>query len=296
MIVEWWVRIFVRTCIDLIFWSCTLIMTGQLTIPGDTRVAVSTDSSRITYLGHATTMIEMDGNRILTDPLLRQRTVHLRRAMRLESRRRYQTPDIVLISHMHLDHLDLPSLRQLPPAVRVFGPTGSGQVLRRAGLMNVVELQAGQAHSVGNLVIEATPANHDGGRPPFGPTGEAIGFLVHGSSSIYFSGDTDLFDEMSSLAPELDVALLPVWGWGPSLGEGHLDPDRAATALSRMNPKLAVPIHWGTLCPIGLKWTRPEFLTRPPLEFVRAANLEAPDVEVRVVKPGGALEFERSTI
>ena len=270
-------------------------MKNNLIIPGETQVAVSSESSRITYLGHATTLIEMDSTRILTDPLLRQRTVHLRRAMRMESNKRFQSPDIVLISHMHFDHLDLPSLRQLPPGVRVFGPAGSEKVLRRAGLMNVVELKIGESQAVGDLVIEATPANHDGGRPPFGPSGEAIGFLVHGSSSIYFAGDTDLFDEMYSLAPELDVALLPVWGWGPSLGEGHLDPDRAAKALRRLNPKLAVPIHWGTLCPIGLKWTRPEFLTRPPLDFVRSANLAAPEVDVRVVKPGGAVDFERAT-
>jgi L-ascorbate metabolism protein UlaG (beta-lactamase superfamily) len=277
------------------FWSYANMMASILTLPDDTRAAVSTDPSRITYLGHATTLIEVDGLRILTDPLLRQRTVHLRRAMRLEGRNRVSSTDIVLISHMHLDHLDLPSLRQLPPGVRVFGPVGSSQVLRRAGLMNIIELKTGESHAVGSIVIEATPANHDGGRPPFGPRGEAIGFLIHGSSSIYFAGDTDLFDEMSTLTADLDVALLPVWGWGPSLGEGHLDPERAANALSRLQPKLAVPIHWGTLCPIGLKWTRPQFLTRPPLEFARAGNEEAPDVNIRVVKPGCSLAIDRPT-
>jgi L-ascorbate metabolism protein UlaG (beta-lactamase superfamily) len=250
-------------------------------------------SMRVTYLGHATTLIEVDGVRILTDPLLRQRTAHLRRAMRMRRSCNSRVPDIVLISHMHWDHLDLPSLRTLPPGVRVYGPQGSLPVLRRAGLMNVIELQVGESHSIGRIVIEATPANHDGGRPPFGPEGEAIGFLIHGSSSIYFAGDTDLFDEMSTLIPNLDVALLPVWGWGPTLGDGHLDPSRAATALTRLKPSVAVPIHWGTLCPIGLNWTRPEFLTRPPEEFLQAAYRDAPEVDVHIVEPGGRLDISR---
>jgi L-ascorbate metabolism protein UlaG (beta-lactamase superfamily) len=255
------------------------------------RPSMPNPAPSVTYLGHATTMIEIDGLRILTDPLLRQRTAHLRRAMRLNNPSGAEDPDLVLISHMHWDHLDIPSLRKLPPGIRVIGPRGSSRVLRRAGLMNVIELGVGESFPIGQLVIEATPANHDGGRPPFGPSGEAVGFLIHGSSSIYFAGDTDLFDEMRSLAHRLDIALLPVWGWGPSLGDGHLDPQRAARALSMLQPELAVPIHWGTLCPIGLKWTRPDFLTRPPREFVRAARQHAPDVDVRVVKPGHRLEL-----
>jgi L-ascorbate metabolism protein UlaG (beta-lactamase superfamily) len=205
------------------------------------------------------------------------------------------SPDIVLISHMHWDHLDIPSLRKLSPGVKVIGPRGSTSVLRRAGLMNVKELAAGQSVTFGSTVIEATPASHDGGRPPFGPRGEAVGYLIHGSSSVYFAGDTDLFDEMSSLIPDLDVALLPIWGWGPSLGTGHLNPQRAAEALAMLKPGLAIPIHWGTLCPIGLKWTRPDFLTRPPLEFLQAAKHEAPGVDVRVVKPGDQLELPPRT-
>lgn len=246
---------------------------------------------RVSYLGHATTMIEIDGLTVLTDPLLRQRTAHLRRAMRFRNRAEFETPDVVLISHMHFDHLDLPSLRKIPSATRVIGPRGSASVLRRAGLNNVIELRPGEKIPVDRVVIEATPADHDGGRPLFGPKGEAVGYLIHGSSTVYFAGDTDLFDEMSSLAQTLDVALLPVWGWGPSLGDGHMDPQRAAQALTMLQPRLAIPIHWGTLCPIGLKWTRPDFLTRPPREFVRAARLHAPDVDVRVVKPGDRLEF-----
>ena len=59
----------------------------------------------------------------------------------------------------------------------------------------------------------------------------ALGYLIRGSHQIYFAGDTDLFEGMATLAPRLDLVLLPIWGWGPSLGPGHLDPRRAAEAL-----------------------------------------------------------------
>jgi L-ascorbate metabolism protein UlaG (beta-lactamase superfamily) len=248
-------------------------------------------SGRFTYLGHASTLIELDGVTILTDPLLRQRTAHLRRTSVIDQSAALLTPDVVLISHMHWDHLDLPSLRMISPDTLVIGPVGSGTVLRRAGLTNVVELGEGAYQVAGDVAIQATPANHDGSRPPFGPDGEAIGFVITGSQTVYFAGDTDLFDGMSSLVSNLDVALLPVWGWGPTLGPGHLNPSRAGEALTRLRPDIAIPIHWGTLCPIGMKWMRPRFLTSPPQEFFQIANNVAPEVDVRIVSPGNHLRF-----
>ena len=67
----------------------------------------------------------------------------------------------------------------------------------------------------------------------------------------------------------VDLALLPVWGWGTYANEGHLDPERAARALQLIRPRVAVPIHWGTLFPAGLRRLRPSYLTEPPLEFAR---------------------------
>ncbi len=100
---------------------------------------------------------------------------------------------------------------------------------------------------------------------------------------MYVAGDTDLFDGMTALGP-VDVALLPVWGWGPSLGPGHLTPQRAAEAVKRVRPRIAVPVHWGTLALPGLARTprMRRLLTEPPLEFAAAAG---PAV---VVTPPGA--------
>jgi L-ascorbate metabolism protein UlaG (beta-lactamase superfamily) len=122
---------------------------------------------------------------------------------------------------------------------------------------------------------------------------EALGYLLEGERRIYFPGDTDLFPEMAGLAPGLDVALLPIWGWGPSLGVGHLDPRRAAEALVLLRPQVAVPIHWGTYYPItsGLL-ARPRFLQAPAAEFVQRASELAPDVAVRVLRVGGTLQLQ----
>ena len=127
-------------------------------------------------------------------------------------------------------------------------------------------------------------------RNPFGAPTAALGFVVNGRNRIYFAGDTDLFDGMADFAP-LDVALLPVWGWGPSLGHGHMDPARAARALTMLSPRLAIPIHWGTLYPAGLGWFRPRLLTEPPRRFARHAAELAPDVDVQVLEPGESLDL-----
>ena len=107
---------------------------------------------------------------------------------------------------------------------------------------------------------------------------------------MYFAGDTDLFDGMSSLAPDLDVALLPIWGWGPSIGPGHLDPHRAAEAVQLLRPRTAVPIHWGTYYPATASRSAP-FLREPPALFEAETATLAPQVAVHVLPVGGSLEL-----
>jgi L-ascorbate metabolism protein UlaG (beta-lactamase superfamily) len=113
-----------------------------------------------------------------------------------------------------------------------------------------------------------------------------VGFVLSGeSSSVYFAGDTDLFDEMSDLAGSVDVALLPVWGWGPTLGPGHLDPARAATAAQRIAPRLTIPIHWGTYAlPRPFRGSRDPHA--PPDAFAGHLADLAPEIEVRILEPG----------
>ena len=89
-----------------------------------------------------------------------------------------------------------------------------------------------------------------------------------------------------------DVALLPIWGWGPTMGPGHLDPERAAEALARLRPRIGVPIHWGTLRPF-YRSARAPFLREPLDAFVAAAARRAPEVDVRVLEPGETLLLAR---
>lgn len=243
---------------------------------------------KIEYVGHATVAIDLDGVRLLTDPLLRNRVAHLRRAAPLDTTSR-RGVDAVLISHAHYDHLDLPSLERLGKNLPVVVPRGLGGLLRKRRFEAVTEVEVGDTIRIGALEVRAVPAEHEGSRGPFGATADALGYLVVGSKSVYFAGDTDLFDGMAELAP-LDVALVPIWGWGPGLGPGHLDPQRAAEAVRMLRPDVVVPIHWGTYSPIhlGLRGA-PGFLERPPTEFLAAMKDAAPDVTVSVLRPGESL-------
>jgi len=239
---------------------------------------------RATWLGHATVLIELGRLRLLTDPVLRSRVAHLRR--RGANPRGLGLVDVVLLSHLHYDHLDLPSLRMLQSTPRIVCPAGAGTLLARAGFRDVAELRPGESIQLGAVRVEATHAEHGGGRRPGGPFVEPLGFLVRGERSVYFAGDTDLFEGMGALGP-VDAAFLPVAGYSPKLGPGHLDPRRAAQAAALIEPRLAVPIHWGTfLAPFR---RRGDWFTSPPERFAAQVAELAPGVEVRVLSPGGSL-------
>ena len=241
---------------------------------------------RLTYVGHATVLIELGNARLLTDPLLRDRLLGVLRRTRGLERSRLERVDAVLLSHLHLDHLDLPSLRALGASVPIVGPPGTVAFLERRGFENVTELEPGQATAVAGVGVSAVEAHHAGGRIfGFGSSG-TVGYLLEGGARIYFAGDTELFAGMSDLASRLDVALLPIWGWGPRLGPGHLDPEEAARALTLLRPRAAIPVHWGTLAPVGAGRLWPWLLEAPARRFADSARRLAPEVDVRVLQPG----------
>ncbi|NEA19311.1 MBL fold metallo-hydrolase, partial [Streptomyces halstedii] len=131
------------------------------------------------------------------------------------------------------------------------------------------------------LRVRAVPALHDGRRLPVGPRRTpALGYVVEGEARTYFAGDTALFDAMAEAVGPVDVALLPVGGWGPYLGHDHLDAVRAAHALALLAPRSAIPVHYGTYWPIGMDGIRPHEFHAPGDEFVRQAARLAPEVSV----------------
>jgi len=253
-----------------------------------------TAPEHLTFLGHATVLLEVEGTQVITDPVLRPGATFLRRVPGAADLRSYTHADVVLISHLHHDHLDLPSLRLMRDDCLIVVPVGARAWLLRKGFANVVELAPGQSVEHAGVTITATFADHSGRREPLGPTALAVGYLIEaGPALVYFAGDTEIFPEMATLADpgSMDVALLPVWGWGPKLGPGHLNPERAAAAVALLRPRYAVPIHWGTLSPVGMHRMPLSRTYDPPHEFAAAVAALGLDVEVLVTQPGERVAF-----
>jgi L-ascorbate metabolism protein UlaG (beta-lactamase superfamily) len=251
---------------------------------------------RVTFLGHATILIELDGMRVLTDPILRERVGPLTRTSGPPARESWSDIDAVLISHSHWDHLDYGSLKMMGLDTPIIARTGMAGEFRSRGFRAVTELDVGDEQQVGGVRIEAVHAEHKGFGPPVGGTDRCLGFILHGSQSIYFAGDTAFFEGMADFDIGLDLALLPVWGWGPTAKpHEHLDPMGAARAAAVIKPRIAVPIHWGTLHPVGLSWMRPSTRIDPPHQFAQLMRRMAPGTTVRVLPNGGALSLPPAT-
>lgn len=249
----------------------------------------------VTFVGHATALIELAGLRILTDPLLRTRLGPIRRVVPPPNRAVLERLDAVLISHLHHDHLHVPSLRMLPNGVPLIAPVGAGRLLRGAGHAEVKELPQGGAVCIGGVSVRAVEAVHSGLRAPFGPRAQAVGYVLTAPRrAIYFAGDTEVFPGMGRLHPQLDLALLPIWGWGPHLRGGHMDPARAAKAVQLIRPRYAIPIHWGTYWPFALGRYRRSRLTAPADEFRHFVQELAPISTAVVLAPGERWEMQES--
>jgi L-ascorbate metabolism protein UlaG (beta-lactamase superfamily) len=238
----------------------------------------------LVYVGHATLLFELAGARLLTDPLLGAGIGHVRRLVPRPRLEELAGLDAVLISHAHRDHLDTASLRKVARSCPVIAPHGCERLLRRCGVKEVVAVRCGDRVAVGDVAVEAVPARHDGRRNPWDSPAKALGYVLRGATSVYFAGDTDLFDEMATLAGGIDVAALPIAGWGARLPPGHLDPERAAQAAALIRPAVAVPIHWGTLRALGTQ--RGLDPAGPARAFVAAVARRAPATAVRVLAPG----------
>lgn len=242
-----------------------------------------------TWLGHATVLLESGRARLLTDPVLVRRLGHLVRHAAAPPAPAQL--DAILLSHAHRDHLDRRTLRAIDPSVPIVVPAGIDPVVRRLG-RPVIELEPEEAVEIAGTPVRAVAVEHDPRRAPWSrAAGAATGFLVGEQLPIWFPGDTDLHPGLEALSGRVSLALLPVWGWGPSLGPGHLDPERAAQAAAVLRPRVAVPIHWGTYLPSGLLRTHGHLLRTPPEDFARAMAVQAPAVRLERLAVGGRVEL-----
>lgn len=265
-------------------------MTGA---PEGTLVAAP-DRITVRWLGHATVVLDIGGTRLLTDPLLRPHAGLLRRRAAPPRPGDWAGTDAVLLSHLHHDHAELGSLRLLGGTPVLTAPANA-HWLTGHGITGARGITAGEWSPVGDGAARVRPVTAvHGHRPMPHRPNAANGFLITTPGlRVWFAGDTAPFPEMREL-PEIaegpiDLALVPVGGWGPRLSGGHLDPVQAARVCALVGARHAVPIHWGTLHAPASRRLPPGWMDRGGPAF--GAALAREGLRGSVLMPGERLRL-----
>lgn len=253
---------------------------------------------RISWLGHSTTLVEIDGERILIDPIWSERCSPVSWA----GPRRFFAPplaldalpslDAILISHDHYDHLDEATIRKLKKLERPFiVPLGVGSHLEYWGVAPelITEVDWWDEVEVGALTITATPARHFSGRLPTDESRNSTlwtGYaLVGPAHRIYYSGDTAMFDGFKEIGERLgpfDAAMIEIGAYNQMWPDSHLGPEQAVEAFEHVQGGMMIPMHWGTFNLAFHGWTEP--IER----FVIAA--QAAGIDFVAPRPGERIE------
>ncbi|WP_291524968.1 MBL fold metallo-hydrolase [Branchiibius sp. NY16-3462-2] len=250
----------------------------------------------VRWLGHSTVVIDLDGTRVLTDPLLRNHVGLLRRVTPPPRAADWSGVDAILLSHLHLDHADVASLRLLPETP-VLASANVANWLSDRGIGSAgISSDWQRIPGSGATEVRLVPAEHHA-RPLPGRPIDAHGFLLRcPSGTVWFAGDTADYPEMEHLAEwaggRIDVVLLPIHGWGPRLSAGHLDAVGAAKVCRVVRPRFVVPIHYGTLHAVGLNLRRLDWMHSPAELFASSLTAVAPDtslVQLAATGPGWQL-------
>jgi len=247
----------------------------------------------LTWLGHSTVVLDMDGVRLVADPLLRRHNGVLRRRGDRPEGVAWSGADAVLLSHLHHDHAEVASLRMLRGVPVLTAPENAAWVTRKGldgrGVLDGEWVTVGDENE-DEVAVRLVEAVHHSRPMPHRPNA-AHGHLVRGPSGVvWIAGDTDLYPDMALLgawagAP-VDVAVVPVGGWGPRLSPGHMGPGEAAEACRRAGARWALPVHWKTLhVPAGEMFPRGWMDSAGP-RFTEHLARVAPSCEALEVEAG----------
>ncbi len=241
---------------------------GQRTPPGPLPVerpherwaSRASTGFRVTWLGHSTVLLELDGKRVLTDPVFAERSSPVTFA---GPRRFHEVParveelpelDVVLLSHDHFDHLCRRTMTALARRrVPIVTALGVGAHLEQFGVDPgvITELDWHQSVEVAGIQFTATPSQHFSGRGPGSTNRTLWASWVMGSRNrkVFFSGDTGLtpaFQEIGRLHGPFDLVMLEVGAFHPAWGAIHLGPENALKAFEWLGGGTLLPVHWGT--------------------------------------------------
>lgn len=245
----------------------------------------------VTWLGHSSVVLDLDGVRLVVDPLVQRHAGILRRRGDQPVMSAWAGADAVLLSHLHHDHAEVGSLRFFRELPMLTAPANA-EWARKEGF-DGRGLQDGEWAALGRegqVEVRLVKAVHRSRPMPHRPNA-SNGHLVRGPSGIaWVAGDTELFPEMADLqglaGDQIDVAIIPIGGWGPRLSGGHLGPDEAAVACAMSGARCAVPVHWKTLhLPAGRDWPR-GWMDEAGPRFEAALAREAPRCHAAVLHVG----------
>jgi len=247
------------------------------------------EEDTLTWLGHSTFLLRINGKIILTDPFLTNRaspvsfvggvTRYTPPGIKIENLPKI---DMIVISHNHYDHLDFHTIDALPnkDKIHVGVPIGVGELFEEAGYKNIYELDWNESITVGDIRLEALPAAHDSGRWLVDKNKSlwASWGVSSPSGKYYFGGDTGyspVFKEAGDKYQSFDMAILPIGAYGPNelMWMSHVTPEQAIQAGQDLNADILVAGHWGTI------ELSDEDHWEPPIRFLEAAEKAGMDEE-----------------